>query len=62
MKDAINFRVTSRGVMVNIKPDRLFTEIRGALKRHIGEANDFFAGVDIYLNLEGCTFTLEEMQ
>jgi len=61
MREAITFRVTSRGVMVNLNSDRLFSEIKEALKKHIGDANDFFAGVDLYLNLEGCTFTLEEM-
>ncbi len=62
MKEAITFRVTSKGVMVKLNPDRSFFEIKEDLKKHIGEANDFFAGVNLYLNLEGCTFTLKEME
>lgn len=62
MRDAITFKVTSRGVNVNLNSDRLFSEIKEALRKQIGEANDFFAGVDLYLNFDGCTYSLEEMK
>lgn len=62
MKDAVTFRVISKGVIVNFNPDSNFDQINEALSQHIDEASGFFAGVDLYLNMTGTTFTIQEMQ
>ncbi|MFW6022155.1 MAG: septum site-determining protein MinC [Halanaerobiaceae bacterium] len=60
--DAITFKVTSKGVYINLNSDRDFDDIKKALIKHTGEASDFFAGVDLYINPNGCTLSLEEIQ
>jgi len=62
MRQAISFRVNPKGVMINLNPERGFSDICEALHKHTNEASNFFAGVDIYLNCSGRVFSLNEIQ
>ncbi|MFW6264823.1 MAG: septum site-determining protein MinC [Bacillota bacterium] len=59
--DAISFKVTSKGVYVNLNPEKNFGDIKKALIQHSNEASNFFAGVELYINPNGLTLTINEM-
>ncbi|MEJ6950455.1 septum site-determining protein MinC [Natronospora cellulosivora (SeqCode)] len=60
--DAISFKVTSQGVYINLNPEKEFFDIQKALLKHSNEASNFFAGVDLYINLNGLNLLMDEMQ
>ncbi|MFW6381683.1 MAG: septum site-determining protein MinC [Bacillota bacterium] len=62
MKPAFSFQVTSKGVIINLNPDYDLSGLKEALSRHVEEANDFFAGVDLYLNFEGFNIEYGDLQ
>ncbi len=62
MKPAFSFQVTSKGVIVNLNPDFKYSSLKEALLEHVNGASDFFAGVDIYINISGCTFEFSQLQ
>lgn len=59
--DAISFKVTSKGVYVNLNPEKNFGDIKKALIQHSNEASNFFAGVELYIDPNGLTLTISEM-
>ena len=59
MSPAISFQVRTEGVVINLNSDKSFEEIKKELINHVNDANDFFAGVNIYLNITGQTFKLD---
>ena len=61
MNPAISFQVRTEGVVINLNSDKNFEDIKKELIQHVNEANDFFAGVDIYLNIGDHTFKLEQI-
>ena len=62
MRDAISLRVSSKGVIITLNPERDFSDIKSSLNRYVGEAGDFFAGVNLFVNLNGYNCLLEDMQ
>ena len=62
MRDAISLRVSSKGVIITLDPERDFSDIKSSLNRYVGEAGDFFAGVNLFVNLNGYNCLLEDMQ
>lgn len=62
MRNAISFRVSSKGVIINLNSEMKFSDIADALMKHTEEASSFFTGVDIFLNCSGRVFSLKEMQ
>lgn len=60
--DAIAFKVTSKGVNINLNPEEDFSTIKKALIKHSDEASNFFSGVDLYINLNGLTLAMPEMK
>ncbi|AZO94311.1 septum site-determining protein MinC [Halocella sp. SP3-1] len=62
MREAVSFRVSSKGVIINFNSQKSFEEIKEALLNRIEEAGDFFAGIDLYINQNDCIFSLEEMK
>ena len=56
--EAISFRVTSKGVYLNLNPEIDYDNIKKALIKHTAEANNFFTGVDLYINLMVVFFLL----
>lgn len=60
--EAISFKVTSRGVNINLNSDYKFEDIKQALLNHTNNASNFFAGVDLYINLNGLTVSAGQMQ
>ncbi|MTI58738.1 MAG: septum site-determining protein MinC [Firmicutes bacterium] len=62
MREAVSFRVSSKGVIINFNSQKSFKEIKEALLNRIEEAGDFFAGIDLYINQNDCIFSLEEMK
>jgi len=61
MVSPMSFQVSSKGVMINLNPDVMFEDLKASMLKHVEEASDFFSGVDIYLNIYGCTLTLEQI-
>ncbi|MFW6237732.1 MAG: septum site-determining protein MinC [Halanaerobiales bacterium] len=62
MKPSFSFQVTSRGVIVNLDPGVEFSRLKTSLINHVNEARDFFAGVDIYINLDNCIFDMGQLR
>jgi septum site-determining protein MinC len=62
MRQTISFQINPKGVIINLNPERGFSDICEALLQPTNEASNFFAGVDIYLNCSGRVFSLTEMQ
>ncbi|MFW5786951.1 MAG: septum site-determining protein MinC [Halanaerobiales bacterium] len=62
MKTAFSFQVTAKGVFINFEKGVDFSHLREALLDHARDASDFFAGVKMYVNLNGCDFTLEQLE
>lgn len=62
MKPAFSFQVTSKGVIINLNSDYKYSSLKVALLKHVNEASEFFAGVDIYINMNGCTFEFSQLQ
>lgn len=60
--DAISFKVTSKGVYINLNPDKKFNEIKEAIIKHSEDASDFFSGVDLYINPNGLILSAVEMK
>lgn len=61
MSPAISFQVRQKGVVINLDSDKKFVDIKKELVKHVNKANNFFAGADIYLNITGHRFKLEEV-
>ncbi len=62
MKPAFSFQVISKGVIININPEVEFKKLKNDLLKHVKEATNFFAGVDIYININGREIELNQMQ
>lgn len=62
MKPPFTFQVTSRGVIVNFDSGVEFSRLKSGLLSHVNEAREFFAGVDIYINIENCTFEMGQLK
>lgn len=62
MKPAFSFQVTSKGVIINFNPEFKYSSLKEALLKHVNESSEFFAGVDIYINLSECTFEFNQLQ
>ncbi|MFW6035520.1 MAG: septum site-determining protein MinC [Halothermotrichaceae bacterium] len=62
MKEPIAFKASSKGVIININPEKKFAAVKEALQKKANDSSDFFAGVDLYLNMSGCILSAEEMQ
>mgnify|MGYP001327136461 FL=1 len=60
--EAISFRVTSKGVYLNINPEIDYDNIKKALIKHTAEANNFFTGVDLYINPNGRILSADEIK
>ena len=60
--DAISFKVTSKGVFLNFNSEKEFPKIKEALIKHSSDASKFFAGVELYINLNGLKLSMSEMQ
>ena len=60
--DAISFKVTSKGVFINLNNEKEFSDIKTAIIKHSGEASNFFSGVVLYINPNGLVLSLDEMQ
>src|SRR5690606_3601345 len=60
--DAISFKVTTKGVYINLNSAKDYSDIKEALLKHTSEASNFFTGVDLYINPNGLTLSVEEMQ
>lgn len=60
--NAISFKVTSKGVYINLNPLRDYSDVRDALIKHSAEASSFFTGVKLYINPKGLILSAEEMQ
>lgn len=56
MSYPISIQVNSKGVTINLNPEVDFSVLKNAFHRHVEEASDFFAGVDVFLNGGGRTF------
>ena len=61
MSPAISFQVRSKGVVINLDSEKKYDYIKKELIEHVNRANDFFAGANIYLNITGHRFKLEEV-
>jgi len=61
MNPAFSFKVISKGVIINLNPDIEYTKLKKAFLKHVEDATDFFAGVDIYLNLNGREFEVKQL-
>ncbi len=62
MKLSFSFKVTTEGVVIHFKPDVEYQQLIKELKNHVEKASNFFAGVDLYLNLEGQCFQAEQLE
>ena len=62
MKPAFSFQVTSKGVIINLDKDMRFNRLRESLLDHVNDASNFFAGVDMYLNMNGRYLELDQLQ
>src|SRR5690554_3763193 len=60
--EAISFRVTSKGVYLNLNPEIDYDNIKKALIKHTAEANNFFTGVDLYINPNGRILSADEIK
>ncbi len=61
MKSAFSFKVTTDGVIINFTPDIEYQVLKRELKNHVKEASNFFAGVDLYINLENQCFKADQL-
>lgn len=61
MSPAISFQVRKKGVIINLDSEKKYADIKSELIKHVNKANNFFAGTDIYLNVTGHRFKLEEI-
>ena len=62
MNPAISFQVRTEGVVINLDPEKDFETIKQELIGHVKEADDFFSGVDIYLNISNHTFKMSHIK
>ncbi|MFW6256605.1 MAG: septum site-determining protein MinC [Bacillota bacterium] len=62
MKPAFSFQVTGQGAIISFEPDIKFKRIKNELRDHVTQASNFFAGVDLYINIEGRQFTMGQMK
>ena len=62
MRPAFTFRVNSKGVIIDLNPDLEFIYLKDALIKHVSDASEFFAGVDMYLNVNGRKFEQSQLQ
>ncbi|MFW6006427.1 MAG: septum site-determining protein MinC [Halanaerobiales bacterium] len=62
MDPAFSFQVMSKGVIININPDIKFDKLKKSLSDHVNQAADFFAGVDIYVNISQCKFKISQLE
>ncbi len=61
MKPAFSFQVTSSGVMISFDPGVDFERIKNDLRKHVSESSDFFAGIDIFINMGEIQFELDQL-
>jgi len=61
MKSAFSFKVTTEGVTINFNPDVEYQKLKKELKNHVKEASNFFAGVNLYLNLQNQCFEASQL-
>lgn len=61
MNSAISFQVRPEGVVINLNPDADFFKIEEEMIKHVNQADDFFADVDIYLNITKHIFEMEQI-
>lgn len=62
MRPAFSFQVTSKGVIINLDPDMEFNKLRESLLNHVHDASNFFAGVDMYLNMNDRHLEVDQLQ
>ncbi len=62
MNSAFTFKVNTRGVLLNLNPEVKFEILKEELKNHVNGASTFFAGVDLYLNIDGCCFQADQVR
>ena len=62
MSPAFSFQVMSKGVIINFDPEVKFRQLIQDLKNHVNEAEDFFAGVDIYVNMNNREFEISQLK
>ena len=62
MKSAFTFQVTGRGAVITFDPEADYSRLKEELMAHVKQADNFFSGVDLFIDLEGCKFNLEQME
>ena len=62
MKSAFSFQVTGQGAVIKFNPETGYSRLKEELLTHVQQADNFFSGVDLYINFEGCKFNLQQMQ
>ena len=62
MKPAFSFQVTGQGAIISFAPEADFSRICKELQNHVQQASNFFAGVDLYIDIENCQFSLQQMR
>jgi septum site-determining protein MinC len=62
MRPAFSFQVTSKGVIINLDPDLDFEKLQKSLIEHVNNSSEFFAGVDMYLNMNDRRLEFTQLQ
>ena len=62
MNSAFSFQVMSNGITINLKSEVKFNNIVSELKKHVQEAQDFFAGGDLYVNINNHSLESSQLQ
>ena len=62
MKEPFTTEMIAEGVLININSEISPDELKESLQVHLQEAGDFYRGADLYLNLQGISFTAADFK
>ncbi|SFL44127.1 septum site-determining protein MinC [Halanaerobium salsuginis] len=62
MSSVFSFQAVSDGIVMNFRKGSTFGSIKKAVALHTSEAANFFTGVNLYLNLSGLEFAIEQLE
>lgn len=62
MKPAFSFQVTGQGAIISFEPGADFNRIVKELRNHVKQASSFFSGVDLYIDIEDCQFSIKQLR
>ena len=61
MKSPITFKVAKDGIVLSLDPKANFNRIKDALRDHVENATNFYAGADLYINIAESSFKIDQL-